>query len=96
MRSAQALLAGLAGMLVLSGASFAASADVRIAPVTRLPFPERGYVVSIPQAADLGAADVEVRENGLRVTDLRVDPLGSSGLRFLVAMARALAVPAWM
>ena len=51
----------------------------QIAPVTRLPFPERGYVVSLPEAADLNAGSVEVRENGLRVTGVRVDPLAAAG-----------------
>ena len=61
--------------------------QVEIAPVTRLPFPERGYVVSVSKAADLGARDVVVRENGLRVAGVRVEPLASSGLRFGVVLA---------
>jgi len=90
MRTVRAAIVAFVGMLVLTGASAAASAasaDVRLAPVTRLPFPERGYVVSIPKGTDLGAGGVEVRENGLRVTGLRVDPLASSGLRFGVVLA---------
>ena len=43
-------------------------ASVQVAPVTRLPFPERGYVVSIPECASLDARSVVVRENGVRVT----------------------------
>ena len=88
MRSTRALLAGLVGALVLCGASAAASGEqVEIAPVTRLPFPERGYVVSVSEAADLGARDVVLRENGLRVAGVRVEPLASSGLRFGVVLA---------
>ena len=88
MRSTWALLAGLVGALVLCGASAAASGEqVEIAPVTRLPFPERGYVVSVSKAADLGARDVVVRENGIRVAGVRVEPLASSGLRFGVVLA---------
>jgi tight adherence protein B len=83
----RALLAAFAGTLVLSGAAAASPGDVQIAPVTRLPFPERGYVISVPEATSLDAAGVVVRENGLRVTGLRVDPLGSSGLRFGVLLA---------
>jgi Flp pilus assembly protein TadB/Mg-chelatase subunit ChlD len=89
-RPARALLAVLAGTLVLCGAAGAAtgaSAEVRLAPVTRLPFPERGYVLHVPKAADLDAASVEVRENGVRVGRVRVDPLASSGLRFGVVLA---------
>jgi tight adherence protein B len=81
------LLAGFAGALVLSAAAAAAPGDVQIAPVARLPFPERGYVISVPEATSLGTAGVIVRENGLRVKRLRVDPLGSSGLRFGVLLA---------
>ena len=42
---------------------------------------------SVPEAADLDAGSVDVRENGLRVTGVRVDPLASSGLRFGVVLA---------
>ena len=87
MRSVRALLAAIAGGLVLCGAVPAASGEVQVAPVTRLPFPERGYVVSIPDAVDLASGSVEVRENGLRVDGVRVDPLASSGLRFGVVLA---------
>jgi Flp pilus assembly protein TadB len=89
-RRARALLAALVGVLVLCGASAAApgaSAEVRLAPVTRLPFPERGYVLHVPEEADLDAGSVEVRENGVRVPGVRVDPLASSGLRFGVVLA---------
>lgn len=81
------LFATALGTLVLTGASAAATTEVQIAPVTRLPFPERGYVVSVPEAADLNAGGVEVRENGLRVSGVRVDSLASSGIRFGVVLA---------
>ena len=87
MRLARVLFAIAAGTLVLAGTSGAASADLRIAPVTRLPFPERGYVVSVPESADLDANSIEVRENGVRVTGVTIDPLASSGLRFGVVLA---------
>ena len=87
MRLARTLFVAFGVALVLSAVSAAGSADVQITPVTRLPFPERGYVVSLPQAADLDAGSVEVRENGLRVTGVRVDPLAGSGLRFGVVLA---------
>lgn len=90
MRIVCVLLVGFVGTLILTGAAAAASAasaDVRLAPVTRLPFPERGYVMTIPKGIDFDAGGVEVRENGLRVTGVRVDPLASSGLRFGVVLA---------
>jgi tight adherence protein B len=80
-----ALLAVLAGALALAAGS--ASAAPKLAPVTRLPFPERGYVISVPEKAELTAADVKVRENGLRVDGVRVDPLARSGLRYGVVLA---------
>jgi tight adherence protein B len=87
MRVGRALLATVVGALFLCGGSVAAAGEVQIAPVTRLPFPARGYVVSVPEAVDLVSGSVVVRENGLRVTGVRVDPLASSGLRFGVVLA---------
>ena len=93
MRLRRALLAALACGITLAGAAGAATpapateAAVRVAPVTRLPFPERGYVLSVPESRALDAGSVVVRENGLRVTGVRVDPLAGSGLRFGVVLA---------
>ena len=86
MRSVRAVFITLVAGLVLSGAA-ASSGKVQIASVTRLPFPERGYVVSVPDAVDLASGSVEVRENGLLVDGVQVDPLASSGLRFGVVLA---------
>ena len=94
MRRRLALLAALVGGITLVGAAGAAtpapatgSDGVHVAPVTRLPFPERGYVVSVPKSRALDARSVVVRENGLRVTGVRVDPLAGSGLRYGVVLA---------
>lgn len=93
MRRRLALLAAVVGGISLAGAAGAATPEratgpgVQVAPVTRLPFPERGYVVSVPESRALDARSVVVRENGLRVTGLRVDPLARSGLRFGVVLA---------
>ena len=87
MRLRRTLLGGILTALAITSASAAAPGAVQIAPVTRLPFPERGYVISVPEAADLGPESVVVRENGLRVKGVRVDPLGSSGVRFGVLLA---------
>jgi len=94
MRRRLALLAALVGGITLVGAAGAAtpapatgSDAVRVAPVTRLPFPERGYVVSVPESRALDGRSVVVRENGVRVTGVRVDPLAGSGLRYGVVLA---------
>ena len=71
MRSARTLFAAVVGTLVLCGAAAAGPrsiGEVRLAPVTRLPFPERGYVLHVPDEAELDAGNVVVRENGLRVS----------------------------
>jgi hypothetical protein len=87
------LLAALAAGVVLTGGAAAApvapaaGSAVQAAPVARLPFPERGFVVSVPEARRLERARVVVRENGLRVGGVRVDPLAGSGLRFGVVLA---------
>jgi tight adherence protein B len=86
----RALLAAVAGTLALCGAAAAAPASseqVRLTPVTRLPFPDRGYVLHIPDKADLDGKSVTVRENGRRISGVRVDPLATSGIRFGVVLA---------
>src|SRR6185436_10741453 len=67
--------------------TLAAAAVLDIAPVTRLPFPERGYVVSSPDGTALDASTIRVRENGGLVRDLRVTPLAASGIRFGTVLA---------
>jgi tight adherence protein B len=78
--------------LVLSAAACAATAasagpSVQLTPVGRLPFPDRGYVVDLPQGAAVNSSAVQVRENGRRVGNLHVVPLGSSGLHVGVVLA---------
>ncbi len=94
MRHRLALLAALVCGITLVGAAGAAapaptigSDGVHVAPVMRLPFPERGYVVSVPESRALDARSVVVRENGLRLEGVRVDPLARSGLRYGVILA---------
>ena len=94
MRRQLALLAAFVGGITLVGAAGAAtpapatgSDGVLVAPVTRLPFPERGYVVSVPESGALDSRSVVVRENGVRATGVRVDPLARSGLRYGVILA---------
>jgi tight adherence protein B len=60
---------------------------VQLTPVGRLPFPDRGYVVDLPRGVAVDQRAVKVRENGRRVGDLQVSPLGSSGIHFGVILA---------
>jgi tight adherence protein B len=82
-------LAALGAVLTIAAAAptLAAAAMLDIAPVTRLPFPERGYVVSSPDGAALDASSLQVRENGRLVRDVRVTPVAASGLRFGAILA---------
>lgn len=86
------VVAAALGALALSGAAVAADTapppgKVLASPVARLPFPERGYVIGVGESIELETARVVVRENGLAVDDVRIDPLGGSGLRFGVVLA---------
>jgi tight adherence protein B len=65
----------------------AAKSPVQLTPVGRLPFPDRGYVVDLPQGQAVNPSAVVVRENGVRVRDLQVLPLGSSGVHVGVVLA---------
>lgn len=83
-------LAALGALLLVAAAAvptLAAAAALEIAPVTRLPFPERGYVVSSSDGAALDASSLQVRENGGLVRDVRVTPVAASGLRFGAILA---------
>lgn len=76
------------GAIVASCVPAGAAADgLAAVPVTRLPFPERGYVVAMPGGGGLDGSEIEVRENGRLVEDVHVSPLAGSGLRFGVVLA---------
>ena len=80
-------LVGALFTIAAAAPTLAAAAVLDIAPVTRLPFPERGYVVSSPDGTALDASTIRVRENGGLVRDLRVTPLAASGIRFGTVLA---------
>jgi tight adherence protein B len=65
----------------------AAGGSVQLTPVGRLPFPDRGYVVDLPRGVAVNPKAVVVRENGRRVRDLQVLPLGESGIHVGVVLA---------
>jgi tight adherence protein B len=79
--------------LTLALAAFAASSagavsnGLQLTPVGRLPFPDRGYIVDLPPGSVAGPSAVTVRENGRRVKDLQVTPIGSSGIPYGVVVA---------
>jgi tight adherence protein B len=82
-------LTTLGALLTIAAAAptLAAAPVLEIAPVNRLPFPERGYVVSSPDGAALDPSAIRLRENGALVRDVRITPVAASGLRFGTVLA---------
>jgi tight adherence protein B len=77
----------VAALAAIAAPAAVSAGTVEVAPVARLPFPERGYVVGLPEAVRPDAAQFVVRENGSAVGDVRVAPLAGSGVRFGVVLA---------
>jgi tight adherence protein B len=68
----------------------AARADIvnpTITPVARLRFPERGYLVGLPQSGRVRASDVVVRENGQPVSNPSFVPVDATAEHFGVLLA---------
>ena len=82
------VIAVLAALLAPAAASAApGSTGLQLTPVLRVPFPNRGYIVDLPNAIHLTPSDIRLSENGIGIGDLTVSPLSSSGLRFGVVLA---------
>jgi tight adherence protein B len=81
------LLACAAGTLaaLACGSAFAAG-SVRLTPIGRLHFPDRGYLVDLPRHAHLDASQVVVRENGRPVEELRLMPANDASVSFGVVL----------
>lgn len=87
-RSLVAAAVGLSALIAAAAAAAATAPTVlQIAPVARLPFPERGYVVDLPRNASVDHAAVQVTENGRQVGSFAFAPLAASGLRFGAVLA---------
>jgi tight adherence protein B len=82
----RALLTIVAALTAVTASSAAASPDVQLTPVGRLPFPDRGYLVDLPAGTAVAPGAVKVRENGRPVNDLQVTPIGASGIHFGVVV----------
>ncbi len=76
----------LAGWLSAIGAG-ATSSKLQLAPIGRVPFPERGYVIDLPANTAIDTTTVHVTENGRPVHDFAFAPLKTSGLRSAVVLA---------
>ena len=89
MRRALVAVAAAAAVLALAATAAAATAptSLQMAPVARLPFPERGYVVDLPRNASIAHDDVQVTENGRQVGSFSFAPLAGAGLKFGAVLA---------
>lgn len=71
------VVAGLAAAVALTPAGVAHAA-LSLSPTGDAPFPERAYVLTLPQHTELAASQVQMTENGRNVRDLSVAPLGAA------------------
>jgi tight adherence protein B len=67
------LAAAALGVLTLASSAIAAS-GISVAPIKGPKYPERAFVVHVPEAAAVSRPRVRVRENGGRVKDVGVVP----------------------
>jgi len=80
-RPVRALLLLALVACVVPAAHAAGSAEATLTPVSRLPFPERGFLVGLPTDRHLTTGDVVVRENGVRVKNVSLVPAERSTAR---------------
>jgi tight adherence protein B len=85
---AVAAVAATVGLVAASSVAAASSQPpLSVTPVQRVPFPQRGYVIDLPQSAALNPSSVRVTENGKVVGNASVTPLAGSGLGFGAMLA---------
>jgi tight adherence protein B len=73
-------------VMTAAAGAVADTGSVSVTPVSRLRFPERGYLVGLPTNKQLTAADVVIRENGQPVRDPSFVPAGAAAERFGVLL----------
>jgi tight adherence protein B len=73
-------LGALLAVIATAAAALAgeASAAISLSPTGDAKFPQRAYVVTLPQSARLVPGEVKVTENGAPVHGLRVAPVGAA------------------
>jgi tight adherence protein B len=82
-----AALAAVAVLLPAAATAAAGSRGVTLAPVGRVPFPERGFIVDLPRKVAIGELDPTVFENGLRVRGATLTPVSASDFSFGAVLA---------
>jgi tight adherence protein B len=73
-----AYVAAIVAAAFWSAAPAAAESPLRLVEAGRAGFPERAFVLSLPARKRLSAADVQVRENGVLVRDVKIVAAGSA------------------
>ena len=68
------VIAVVASAVALATTASAQSSEPTLTPVRGAVFPDRAYVVGLPENAYLGASDVGVRENGTLMQNVSVTP----------------------
>ena len=72
---------------VAAAAAVAGPTRLQTTPIGRLPFPERGLVVDLPDGVTATRGAFRVTENGRRVEDLEVAALGTAGISYGTVLA---------
>ncbi len=78
--------AALAGAFAIPAAASSGGA-ITLTPVSRLPFPERGFVVDLPRGVASGSPHAEVLENGAGVSGVKLNPVAASGVNYGTMLA---------
>jgi tight adherence protein B len=73
--------------VLVPAAATAAGGDVTLTPIGRVPFPARGFVVDLSKQVAIANLNPSVTENGRRVQDATLTPVGSSALSFGAVLA---------
>lgn len=77
----------VAAVVAASPATAESGGGVQLTQVGRLPFPDRGFVVDLPTGSAVQPGAIRVLENGRRVSNLQVLPVGDAGINFGVVLA---------
>lgn len=80
------ILLALVAALAAAG-SAASSTPLQTTPVSRLPFPERGFVVDLPDGVTVSRRAFGITENGRPVEDVDVAALGTAGISYGTVLA---------
>ena len=72
---------------VAAAGSAASGTPLQTTPVSRLPFPERGFVVDLPDGVTVSRRAFRITENGRPVEDVDVAALGTAGISYGTVLA---------